>query len=70
VKQYIHFDAVPQSYQEDAYHIAIATFYEMDYLLSWNFRHVVRRKTRDIVHMVNALANLKPLIISTPGELL
>jgi predicted nucleic acid-binding protein len=70
VKQYIHYDAIPQSYREDAYHIAVAAINEMDYLLSWNYRHIVRRKTRDIVHMVNTLNNLKPIEILTPGELL
>jgi hypothetical protein len=42
-------------YAEDAYHIAIADIHEMDFLLSWNFKHIVRRKTRDIVKMVNTL---------------
>lgn len=70
VKQYIHFGAIQQANLEDAHHIAIASFNEMDFLLSWNFRHIVRRKTRDIVLMVNTLNNLKPIEISTPGELI
>jgi len=58
------------SYFEDAYHISVAVLNEMDYLLSWNFRHIVREKTRDIVRMVNTLRNLKHVEIITPGELL
>jgi len=42
----------------------------MDCLLSWNFKHIVRRKTRDIVRMVNSLNNLKSIEIMTPAELL
>lgn len=42
----------------------------MDYLLSWNFKHLVRLKTRDIVRMVNTLKGLKNLEIITPAELL
>lgn len=30
----------------DAKHVAIATTADMDYLVSWNFRHLVRVKTR------------------------
>jgi predicted nucleic acid-binding protein len=68
--EYIRHGAVPEGYPEDAYHIAIAAANEMDYLLSWNFKHIVRRKTRDIVRMVNILRNLKQVEIMTPAELL
>ena len=68
--EYVRYGAVPKSYLEDAYHIAIAVVNEMDYLLSWNFKHIVRRKTRDIVRMVNTLNNLRQIEIMTPAELL
>jgi hypothetical protein len=69
-KEYVKYGAVPESYFEDAYHVAVAVLNELDYLLSWNFRHIVRRKTKDIVRMVNSLKNLKWVEIITPGELL
>jgi predicted nucleic acid-binding protein len=69
-EKYINNGAVPKEYREDAYHIAIATINEMDCLLSWNFKHIVRRKTRDIVRMVNSINNLKSIEIMTPAELL
>ena len=68
--EYIRHGAVPEGYPEDAYHIAIAVVSEMDCLLSWNFKHVVRRKTRDIVRMVNTLSNMRQIEIMTPAELL
>ena len=43
---------------------------EMDALLSWNFKHIVRRKTRDIVKMVNTFNRLGQIEIMTPAELL
>jgi hypothetical protein len=46
--EYVRYGAVPESYPEDAYHIAIAVVNEIDFLLSWNFKHIVRRKTRDM----------------------
>jgi predicted nucleic acid-binding protein len=68
--EYIRQGTVPEGYSEDAYHIAIAVINEVDYLLSWNFKHIVRRKTRDIVRMVNTLNNLRQIEIMTPAELL
>ena len=68
--EYIKYGAVPETYSEDAYHIAVAVLNEIDYLLSWNFRHIVRRKTKDIVRMINTLRNLKQIEIIAPGELL
>lgn len=69
-KEYTKHGAVPISYLEDAYHIAVAVLNEMDYLISWNFRHIVRKRTKDIIRMVNTLRNLKQVEIITPGELL
>ena len=43
---------------------------ELDYLLSWNFKHIVRRKTRDIVRIVNNLNNFRPIELMTHVELL
>ncbi len=68
--EYIRHSTVPEGYSEDAYHIAIAVINEVDYLLSWNFKHIVRRKTREIVRMVNTLNNLRQIEIMTPAELL
>lgn len=66
----VHEEAVNRTYLEDAYHIAIAVINEMDFLLSWNFRHIVRKKTRDIVRMICTINNLKYIEILTPAELL
>lgn len=68
--EYIWYKAVPESHQEDVHHISIAVVHEMDYLLSWNFRHIVRKKTRDVLRMVNTLKELKQIEIITPAELL
>mgnify|MGYP001603240787 CR=1 FL=1 len=69
-KDYISHGAIPDEYPEDAYHIAIAVINEMDFLLSWNFRHIVRQRTREIVKMVNGRHGLRHVEILTPAELL
>ena len=35
---------IPEKKIEDALHIAYVTFYEIDILLSWNFRHLANIK--------------------------
>lgn len=68
--KYVQNDAIPKDYSEDALHIAISTLNEIDYLLSWNFRHIVKVKTRRIVNMVNLSSGYPDLKIITPAELI
>jgi predicted nucleic acid-binding protein len=67
--KYMEHGAIPHSNYNDALHLAFAVKNDMDYLLSWNFQHIVRMKTRNIVSGVNALEGLNQIIILTPGEL-
>lgn len=68
--EYIRYEAIPKGYPEDVYHIAIVVINEIDFLLSWNFKHIVRRKTKDVVRMVNTIHRLRQVEIMTPAELL
>ena len=68
--EYIRYEAIPKGYPENVYHIAIVVINEIDFLLSWNFKHIVRRKTKDVVRMVNTIHRLKQVEIMTPAELL
>jgi len=68
--QYVRQGAVPAAYLNDALHIAVSVVNSIDYLLSWNFRHIVRKKTMDIARMVNTLSGLRSTEIVTPAELL
>ncbi len=69
-KEYVKQGAVSEKYPEDAYHIAVAVVNDLDIVLSWNFRHIVRRETKDIVNMVNTMHNQRHIEITTPAELL
>ncbi len=69
VNQLLQHQAVPQQSREDAFHIAIAVVAGIDYLLSWNFKHIVRLKTKDIVRMVTTVQGYKPINIIAPTEL-
>jgi len=68
--EYIKNNAIPEGYSEDALHIAISTLNNIDYLLSWNFRHIVKVKTRKIINMVNLSQHYPELKIIAPAELL
>jgi len=66
---YIENDVFPERYFDDALHVAIASFYEISYLVSWNFEHMVKVKTRRLVRLVNALEGFKEIEIVSPPEL-
>lgn len=68
--KYIENNAIPTKYSEDALHLAIATQNKIDYFLSWNFRHIVKIKTRKIINNVNLSLGYPKLKILTPAELL
>lgn len=68
-KAYIKNGIFSEKYNEDALHVAIASFYEVSYLVSWNFDHIVKVKTRRLVSAVNILEGFKEIEIVSPQEL-
>jgi len=68
-ENYIAAKVVPKSHPVDATHIAFATCYRMDYLLSFNFKHINKPRIIQKIEMVNANLNLTSVIITTPGKL-
>lgn len=60
----------PQNAVEDALHIAIATLNGVDYLLTWNFKHLANATMRYKIERVCRLLGYEPPIICTPQELL
>ena len=65
-QKYIDEGIIPQKYQDDALHIAIATYNEADALISWNFKHMVKLKTIRGVNGINRMLGFKELEILTP----
>jgi predicted nucleic acid-binding protein len=66
---YIQKGIFPERYVDDALHVAIATFYEVSCLVSWNFEHLVKVRTRRLVNSVNALEGFSKIEIVSPQEL-
>lgn len=65
-QKYIDEGIIPQKYQDDALHIALATYNEADALISWNFKHMVKLKTIRGVNGINRMLGFKELEILTP----
>ena len=61
---------VPSDAQADALHIATACVHEVDFLLTWNCRHIDNPVTKPIVRSICTVAGYQCPEICTPLELL
>lgn len=59
---------IPRKYRNDALHIAIATVHNLDVLVSWNFEHIVKVRTKKEVMGINLLMGYKEIEIYSPWE--
>ena len=62
-------NAVPVSEPRDAFHIAISAVNGIQYLLTWNFKHIANASLRERIEGVCRNAGFEPPIICTPEEL-
>jgi len=64
---YLEQGIIPRKKLEDALHIAISTIYEMDVLLSWNYRHLANlTRERKVLSANIQEGYVKTLRIITP----
>jgi hypothetical protein len=61
---------IPKSEPRDALHIAIAAVGGLQYLLTWNFRHIANPSTRVLIARICEDAGYVPPIICSPDELM
>lgn len=62
--------AVPEKAAEDVLHLAIAVTNGVEYLLTWNCKHLANATLRTKIENVCRSAGYEPVIICTPEELL
>lgn len=67
-EKYIENGIIPRKYDDDALHIAIASVNDLDVIVSWNFSHIVKVKTKKEVTGVNLLMGYKEIEIYSPKE--
>ena len=53
----------------DAFHLALASVHFMDYLLSWNVRHLANPRKSEPLALVNRRFGLGAPIVCTPEAL-
>ena len=60
---------LPPKARVDALHVAMAAVHGMDYLLTWNCRHIANASLRSKIEELCRAAGFEPPIICTPLEL-
>lgn len=67
-ERYIKEGIIPERYRGDALHIAVAVINGIEAIVSWNFEHIVKLKTRVMVNGVNRLLGYHEIEICSPEE--
>ena len=70
IAQYLVHKLMPQDAYGDAAHLAFASFYSCDYLLTWNCKHLANGRKLRHIQSVNDRLGLKTPALLTPLELL
>lgn len=68
-KKYINASLIPEKYENDSLLLALTSVHSLDILVSWNFKHLVKRKTRIGVNLINLKEGYKSIEILAPPEL-
>ena len=65
---YLENGIVPASHRYDSAHIALTSVYELDLVVSYNFHHINRDKTRNLTAVINRREGYDAVIICTAKE--
>jgi len=69
--KYIENGVIPKKSETDAYHIAVCVLNNINYLISWNYKHLANVNKEQQIRMINIQNKyLNELRIITPLELL
>ena len=67
-EQYIAGNVIPKKKDYDALHISIASVYELDIILSYNFKHINKLKTKAMIPAINQRFGYRGISIAQPEE--
>jgi hypothetical protein len=67
---YIQNNAISQKFSDDALHIAFATIFKADVLVSWNFKHIVNLRRIQLFNGINLTNGYSIIEIRTAREVL
>jgi len=68
--EYVTEGIIPERFRIDGAHIAIASLHGLDYVLSYNFRHINKAKTKLLTERVNREHGYGTIVICTAKEVL
>jgi len=66
---YMNHYLMPKHSESDALHLAYASFYRMDFLLTWNCNHLANANKKPHIRILNTRLNLSVPEIVTPLQL-
>ncbi|MDR1700149.1 MAG: hypothetical protein LBR68_03065 [Lachnoclostridium sp.] len=67
---YVADGIIPVKYRTDGLHIAISTINDLDMIISMNFQHIVKRKTKLATANINTLNGYRAIEILNPMEVI
>ena len=67
---YVAHGVVPPTYEDDARHVAVCTLSRINFLVSWNFKHLVNVQREAGFNGVNLLKGYPPIRIVNPLEII
>ncbi|MDR1732145.1 MAG: PIN domain-containing protein [Synergistaceae bacterium] len=70
VDSYIRNGLLSENHRLDCSHIAIASVYGLDCVLSFNFKHINKIRTKKFINLMNLKEGYKEIFICTPMEVL
>jgi hypothetical protein len=62
--------AIPEEFPEDALHVAVAVVNGIEYLLTWNYKHLANAGMRSKIEATCRELGYEAVIICTPEELM
>jgi predicted nucleic acid-binding protein len=62
--------AIPQDFPEDALHVAVAVVNGIEYLLTWNYKHLANAGMRSKIEATCRELGYEAVVICTPEELM
>jgi len=62
--------AIPRTEPRDALHIALSAIHGVNYLATWNFKHIMNPSTQHLIDAVCRDAGIESAVICTPEQLL
>jgi len=67
-----YFDSldIPEKARLDASHLAVAVWHEIDYLVSWNCKHIVSGRVKKMLEKINSRLDIRTPVLCTPEELM